>query len=396
MRKHLLLSPLLVAASLFSPLSANAELRWSAFATLGAVYNQDDKVKFIRNLSQPSGPEGSWSTLPDTIVGGQLHYFGDSNWDAMLQAVSTYDYTSNYVPRITWAYARYSPNPDFSVRFGRIGYDAYMQGDSRNIGFATVTVRPPIEYYGTVEMTYIDGVDVVFQRPIGEGIGVAKLFYGYNDEEVPLEDGENLELEGTPVVGGYLEYQWSDWRVRAGVSNLKFNNTVPSLSDSRAALKATGFPPAVAAADQLDNKDTHLTNWNIGTLYNGSDWYLQLLYGRRQSESRVLADADTYYALLGHRFGRFMPYLGFAQSDAQASFIPLGIPGMAPFRSTLFEQENWHTGVRFDISNNMSLKVQVEYIHADETQDAYFREVEPDWDGDTAVFSIALDMIFQE
>lgn len=380
------------ASALESPL-----YRFSGFATLGAVYNDSDEVDFVRDLSQPSGPRGEWSTLPDTILGGQVNIQPHEHWEAVFQLVSRYDYTNNYDPRLTWAFLKYEPDPAFAFRMGRIGYDAYMQGDSRNVGYSFLTVRQPIEYFGTLELTYFDGVDAVYKRPVGSGLLLAKLFAGVLDEKVPGSSGD-YDLDNSKVLGGYLAYEWWNWQVRGGATTTELKNTNAELAPLLAGLRAFGGPAGSDLADDLALASSRITNWNIGIGYKRGALQGHLFYNHRQVDTRSLADADSVYALLAYRLSRLTPYVGYAQTDAKSTRVSIGQPFdtvLDPlFRGALLEQRSWLLGARYDFAQNLDVKFQLDLVDTSDPQGGFFRNAAPGWDGEALIFSVSLDAVF--
>lgn len=149
---------------------------FNGFATLGAVYNPDDFV-FVRGLEQPRGARGGWSTRPDSNLGLQLNWPVNPQWELVLQGVIRHHY-DDYRPRATLAFARYQPSQAWEFRLGRVGFDAYIGSDSRQVGYAHLPVRHPIEYFGALELDYLDGADMTYQQPLGGGLLTAKLLAG--------------------------------------------------------------------------------------------------------------------------------------------------------------------------------------------------------------------------
>lgn len=56
-------------------------------------------------------------------------------------------------------------------------------------------------------------------------------------------------------------------------------------------------------------------------------------------------------------------------------------------------QQTLSLGARYDLSPNLALKTQLDFINVDQVG-FLWREVEPDWDGRTRVLSVNLDFVF--
>ncbi len=90
------------------------DLTLHGFGTLGMVYNDDDDVGYLRDLSQPNVGSGigDISFTQDTMFGLQMSYQPSDDFSATLQVVSKYKYNRSYSPEVTWAFLKYNPTPD--------------------------------------------------------------------------------------------------------------------------------------------------------------------------------------------------------------------------------------------------------------------------------------------
>ncbi|MBY0446863.1 MAG: hypothetical protein K2Q15_16835, partial [Burkholderiales bacterium] len=202
----------------------------SGFATLGAAYNSTDQADFLRDLSQREGVGYSrkFDFGVDSLLGVQLDARINSDISASAQLLSHRRYDNSYTPELNWAFVKYAPNDTLQARFGRLGFDVYMQADSRNVGYSYLPVRPPVDYYGGLPISYVDGMDVVLKHPIGEGIARLKFSMGYAREKLPVQGTDSvLDLNGSPLWGGYFDYQLQNWQFRAGYAKLKLENELP-------------------------------------------------------------------------------------------------------------------------------------------------------------------------
>ncbi|EKE16966.1 MAG: hypothetical protein ACD_10C00694G0001 [uncultured bacterium] len=51
-------------------------------------------------------------------------------------------------------------------------------------------------------------------------------------------------------------------------------------------------------------------------------------------------------------------------------------------------------GARWDFAHNMDLKAQIDWIKGDASSIFLYESVKPGWNGQTTLFSVALDFIF--
>lgn len=366
------------------------------FATLGVVHNPDD-FDFVRGLDQPRGARDGWSARPDTTLGLQLNWSPDERWDLVLQAVSRY-YYDDYRPRITQAFAKFRPTPAWTLRAGRLGYDVYLNSDSRHVGYAHLPVRNPIEYFGILELAFIDGVDLVYRTPAGGGLFSAKVFGGWADEKRVASTGELYDVGGSLALGGYLHYRLGDWQLRGGVSDVKLENRFAGISDLQAFLRALGNPTADRLAANLPLRNRRITNWSLETAWNGGDWDLKLRLNHRESETRSLPDGFSLEALAGYRLGNLTPYLGYVLSDTRnvnrLDSLPGNHPAQLALRPTTFEQESYIAGLRLDLHENLAVKLQVDHVRAPDPLGGFFSVDEAGWNGHGTLLSATLEVLF--
>ena len=194
-----LLLNLLVFALLSMPLaSAGFEtlenafpgISFKGFGTLGVAQSDNGQAQLVRDLSQPQGVQAAWSVKTDSVFGLQANVSLNEQTEAVIQAVSRYRYNGSTTPELTWAFLSHDFSPDFSARLGRLGTEFYMLADSRLVGYANLTVRPPSDYYGPLVISYFDGIDLNATTKMNagplQGLLRSKLFAGYAAEKTPF------------------------------------------------------------------------------------------------------------------------------------------------------------------------------------------------------------------
>ena len=181
-------------------ISLSEKLTLNGFATVGAAYNDDDNAIYLRSIAQPpEGLEDDVTFNMDSRVGLQLNYQANENLLAGLQVVSKYRYDDTYTPDVTWAYLKFSPESDWDLRLGRLGLDIFFRSDSRDIGYSYLWVRPPVDYYGQLNISSFDGLDFSHYIPMGEGLLKLKGFAGVGHQKFPAFGGNQLDLSDSPV-----------------------------------------------------------------------------------------------------------------------------------------------------------------------------------------------------
>lgn len=383
----LLLCALLQAATA----TASDRLQLGGFGTLGAVYNTEDDVSFVRDLTQPRGADKGFNGRPDSMLGGQLSYRVNPQLDAVGQALVRYSFHDDYRPQLTWAYLRYAPSPEHELRLGRISWDVFVFSDARNISYSHLWVRPPIEYFGLQPLSYLDGADWIYRRPLGEGLFWAGLYAGRADEEIPVAGGPNYELAGTPVGGGHLNFQTRHWWFRASASMGQFKNESERLQPLLQALRAGGSP----LAGRLQLEDARIRLLSLGTVLDRGPLQGQMMLTRSLTDTLTLPSYHSGYVLLGYRLGSWTPYASYAA--IQSGPVPVtASPMVNPLlRSVQTNQRTAALGLRYELLPNAALKFQAERLKAeDPAANRLVRDPQPGWDGRAVLFSTTLDFVF--
>ncbi len=381
-----------------APAQANFSLH--GFGTLGLTRTDDDLAHFARDLSQPKGVGTHWSAQVDSVLGLQANARLSANTEAVLQVVSRYHSTASYRPELTWAFVRHDVSPDFSVRAGRLGTEFFMLGDSRLIGYANLSVRPPPDFYGSLVFSYIDGVDVSATLPVAGGLLKGKLFAGHSPEKSPFTPGIQWDLRGSALLGGYLDYIKGPWQLRLSHAQVRFQHENPT----DAFLQAIGDPlaglPYLTLVPDMAMAGTRARFSSLGLVFDEGPLNIQLMLNQIRQESPAYAGASAGYALAAYRFGALTPYVGVSRSLSDVARLPTSpVPGIDALTAMLTAQSytnetTYTVGGRWDVHKNMAIKAQVDVIRGQPASVFMFKNVQPGWDGRMTVFSLALDFVF--
>lgn len=388
----------------------DSNLHVRGFGTLGVAQSSTEKVDIVRDLSQGKGLgySGKTSWKLDSILGLQINYALTDTLDTAVQLVSKNSAAYSYKPQLTWAYLGYSPNDDWRLRLGRLGYDSYMLADSRNVGYSYLWTRPPIEVFGSLFMTYFDGADLVWQSPANHI--KAKLFYGHAREKTAITDnGDIYSLSHSPMLGFYLDYHHEAWQLRASVSQIRFHEEITSLIPLQQALTnptlAALAPDAPRYASQFALKDKLIRYYSLGFAYERDDFELQGMLGRFTTETALFPDSQSAYLTLGYRFGKFKPFISGSWvrqiKDYPPPAFPLGLSTeidaidkvlkeSRPYNEN--QQRSYSLGLRYDLNDNSAIKVQLDQLSA--SRYLLVRKRQNDWNGRARVLSITYNFIF--
>ncbi|MBC3886195.1 porin [Undibacterium griseum] len=383
----------------------------TGFGTIGVVHNTTSDADIIRDLSQNTGTGHTRQNdiNMDSNLGLQADAHLNDVVDAAVQVVSRYG-PNEYKPEVTWAYAKYSPNDTVQLRLGRLGFDVYLLADSRNIGYSYTWVRPPIDFFGNLIVSYFDGFDTTISRDLGHGQVRLKFFSGMAREKVYNGiPNQFFSLNGSRLTGGHVEYQQGNWTFRLGHSQLRFANENPVNDLITPVLNSPAFQLFYPGASQLSQKvlmqDKNARYTSLGIVYDKGPLQAQLMLSRINSGSLFFPGSDAAYLSASYRVKNWTPYVtysGVRPSGERANIqispqLPPEIQGFLQALSTglndqLSKQNTITAGVRYDLSENVSVKVQLDHIRS---QDSFLiRNDLPNWNGRATLLSLAVNFIF--
>ncbi|MDR3369809.1 porin [Rhodoferax sp.] len=363
------------------------------FGTLGMTRTNEDSAQFIRDLTQPNGADTRWTAKVDSVLGIQANVQFSASTEGVVQVVSRYHADSSYRPELAWAFLRHDFSPDFSLRVGRLGTEFYMLGDSRLVGYSNISVRPPADFYGSLVLSYIDGIDITATLPVASGLLKGKLFAGKAAEKEPYAPGILWDLQGSALLGGYLDFTSGPWQFRASYAQLQFNQEMPV--DALTGMPYLSLVPGMAMANQRASFSS------LGLVYDKGPLNIQFMLNQIKHDSPAYADSNAAYILGGYRVGALTPFLGVSRSLSDIDTLPVtGNPVLDGVTASLaahsFTDRNTYTvGGRWDIQKNLALKAQVDWIRGQPSSIFLVKGTESGgWDGHMTVFSLALDFVF--
>ena len=419
---------------------------FSGFGTFGVAHTQGDGAGFIRDMAQPKGANNrglSWEL--DTRIGVQANLKPAENLEAVAQIVSRYSNENNFKPELTWGFLKYTLNEAIEVRAGRIGFDAFLSADSRDIGYSYLWIRPPSDYYGSLFLSYEDGGDVIFRMPMGKGLTRLKLYSGItrgrssslleqrewagNISSGPI--GSVLDMNGSRGQGGFIDYQDRHWIARVGIARLHIAKDFPAGSLNMLGLIRSNANQAfdqdklqlsnalVNFANDASVANKQITFKSIALAYEDGPLQTQMALSRITADSLMVANSRAGYVSAGYRLGKLTPYsvISFVKSkrsDRSDELIGLAsdrIVSLTNFMlsAPLTNQTTYSIGVRYAITDNAALKFQMDMIRNNNCSPVtlpvvgpgtscapprFWTNVPVSWNGRANVYSAVLDFAF--
>lgn len=383
---------LFFAAFLFAltTLGAGAQetgsLRLGGYGTLGYVQDDRSDIVGIRDVSQrPNANMGRGSWQRDSRLGIQAEYQVAPNLDLVGQAVFRNQVSGEATHAVELAYAEFKPTPQLDIRVGRVGYDAFLMSDIRNVGYAYPWVRPFTEYYGWIPLFGVDGADLAYVIAQGDTQWRLKAQFGQAASGIPIGDGR-LDFKTDNLLTLTLSRRAGPWETKLGYSSFTSRNEVmaDSTGGGLAALQAglgdiaaatATLAPDVSgeAADlqrQLSFKDARIRYLTLGMAYDDGRWLVQGELARTTSNHKIVPHGTMGYAVTGYRIGDWMPFIavsasrpGNALRSASADWSVIGqsatqATAITVLNSTRMDQTTLSLGTRWDFQKRAALKLQ--------------------------------------
>lgn len=334
-----------------------ARYKLNGFGTVGMARSSDASADYVFDNLQPRGAGRSheWSSDVDSRLGVQLTANFTSKLSGVVQVLSEYRSDGTYRPIFNWANLKYAFTPDFSVRVGRIGLASFLASDSRRVGFSNITARPPVEVYRLLALKDSDGIDAVYRSHYGDLTNSVTVLYG----KKTVTNTRGVDVHSTGVAGVFDTLE-------------------------------TGFLTVHAAYQvrDVDNQNPPLGRFmSIGASYDPGDWFTSAEYVKviNFNATGIKATRAAWYINGGYRLGNFSPYV--TVSDLK----PLTSTGQAPIA-----ERTYATGVRWDFTRNMDLKLQFDRIHLGENSFGLLQNMAPGAKpgGKVLITSVVMDFIF--
>jgi hypothetical protein len=374
------------------------------FGTLAATTHDAEDIEFRRNTGQGRALEADGVGLfTDSVAGVQANVKASDDLEFVLQGVTRMTVESDFKPSLTQAFLRYSPDDSLAMRAGRIGIDIYLLAESRQVGYSYVPLRPSTEFYGLLANDAIDGGDLAVTYRVGRGLLRGRVFAGKGTDDMAFADGTHSSAP-SDVFGACLDFLSGGWTARVAVGRWRYD-TFPGVAELVGGLRMTGFPQALAVADDLDQPTFQSTGIQLGVAYDDGPLQAQLLLGGIDSDPIFGPDTVTAYAFTGYRVRHWTPFASFSSARDRAAMRTTGlpdIPELAPLNEGVWmmqslvrtTQRTTSIGFRYDISANLDLKFQLDRVKLVDTALVFDRRAGTGGEADMTIAAVAVDFVF--
>ena len=367
----------------------------SGFGTAAVTSTDTDDAEYIRP-NQSNGVGKSWRTGVDSNFGIQASAKFSNNFSGTVQGLARKTAKDSYGAELAWAFLKYKLNDEFSFRVGRMGLPVYMISDFRNVGYANTMIRPPSEVYRQVTGDSFEGADVVYQHSFGDTTLTAQFGAGQAKTRSP----GNSYVRFKPVTALHVLAENGPFTLRFGRADATFDvvNNAP-LNGLLATLRQVGL---TQVAEDFKVEDVKGSFTSIGGMLDYKNFLVQTEYAKRKTESRVVMDTTSYYAMLGYRYGKITPYYYYGNIKQDVPRDYAGLPTTGPLAGLTAAvngvakaalQSTNAVGVRWDFHKSAALKVQVDHVMPKDGNGAFIN-AKPGFKGPVNVYAVGIDFVF--
>lgn len=239
--------------------------------------NVNDDLNF--NRFSKMGVQMTFNIDSQNSVVTQLVSRGQNNWDTSAE----------------WAYFKHDFNNGFSTKLGRLRLPAFMLSEFLDVGYAVPWAKMPNESYESLTpFANMEGVDLSYNTDVGDLSAVVQLAYGRSKSD-------DYDLKDVLSVNAAL--QADTWNTKLSYSQ---SQTSVINEDTKTVLSLYGAPSSGLAGSFI----------SAGFTYDPGDIYFSTELTRLEVDDAVV-DADSIFASIGYRMGRFMPTISYAMTESK-------------------------------------------------------------------------------
>ncbi|WP_394211366.1 hypothetical protein [Enterovibrio calviensis] len=358
--------------------SASESVKISGFGNATYIKSGTDDFGYKYDLTKEA-QYGGWEFDTGSAFGLQLNANIADDVDFVVQGVFQDRIENDLDKSITWAFLRYNATPNLTFRIGRIATPLYMLSEYRDVGFAYLWTKPITDFYANIPIASIDGADIAYRAPWGNGQFEARLFAGNSD--ITIETVlEPYEVTLSPTIGSKFSYSVTDWLFSATATTTKVKQGDPSTGVTAGLEQDPAlmffWPEVGTIASDFSFVDSRFYYYSLGVLYETGDWNIQSEFSYTDADWPFFPDLTAGYLSVGKTFSNVTAF-GFVSKTKSVGDIydltppnsqGLAIPDIAAaygytkslLDARVINQETLGFGARIDLSSQVALKGQIE------------------------------------
>ncbi len=362
------------------------------FGTAALTMTDSSEAEF----SRPNQAAGAKKT-PRTGVDSNFGFQATAKFNDWLsvsgQGLVRKNATDAFGAELNAAYVKLKASDELTFRIGRVGLPIYLVSDFRYVGYANTMLRPPTEMYRQVAADSIDGADMVYQRNIGDTTLTTQ--FGVGRTTVPTLNGVKNEFKW--VTSLHVVAEHGPFTLRLGRTDAVVSAVGNAQLDGvQSMLRANGFQHA---AEQLKIADIRASFTALGLIVDWKNTILQAEYAVRRTDSLLIHDTSSWYAMAGHRFGKLTPYVFYSKvTQDSPRGVTLGLPagvlaGTAVALTKAGLQSTTGVGVRWDFHKSAGFKFQFDHVAPKDGPGSLLKPA-AGFKGPVNVYAAGIDFVF--
>lgn len=287
-----------------------------------------------------------------------------------------------------WAFLTYELTDNVRINAGRLRTPFYKYSDYMDVGYAYDWSRVPEAVYN-LDVDNIEGVSLYHTATLGSFDSTLQLIAGsFDGDAVPA--GLAVQAKIDQILGATWELSRDGISARLAylTGDTSFSN--PGIDELTGILTANGLGAVARAIDVNEERGTFL---GLALTLDKNDWVAVAEITRTEVDDSLIAEQNSYYVSIGHRFGSLTPYISYEKRDNDAkrdiiALLPQGVPApLAEAVTTAVEffevkRDAWNLGLRYDFHPSAAFKAQLTRVNYDITDD------------DTSLITLGVDLVF--
>jgi len=380
---------------------------WAGYGTLGYAWLNDKNAEY-RTGEGESGATNEGSFGVDSRIALQLDGTYDSRLSASLQVIARQDETGDPGAQLEWGFLRFLLGDRVEVRAGRMSLPVFSISDFREVGYANVLLRPPEDVYSQIPVRRFNGLDVTAESLILGSLVTVQLIGGTAREKI----FDDLEPDISQLTGlsTWIERGPVKARINFTSADIDIDSRSETIGRLRQGIDATlAQVPELGVVlnpvrDELSGESKAMTFASFGLSADFDSYFVDMEFASRRIDNWVV-DVDSWSLSLGFSIGRLSPYAFVSSNKDAQSDRRVTLPDSPELKvleasiNSLYAPRSQNTtglGLRFELSEKIALKSQLEFISREDIGISFRRLSDDgsDTGGDVVMFSSVIDFVF--
>ncbi|MCU4674273.1 hypothetical protein N7931_01390 [Catenovulum sp. 2E275] len=323
------LKPLLKSLSTFISLVScsihadTSNFQFNGFLTIAGYHGSSNQIGYKSSIaSEQYSYRGQWIFDDLSLIGGQVNYTINSQWELIGQVVLKNELIDNELERIKIATINYRPDSSWLIRAGRFYPRGYLVSESRLIGYAHNDVLPVQDFYSQLPLPYVDGIDATYTYRSNYGLLSLNSYFGQTQVTFKVEDLGDVTGQFKNLFGINLEYEVENWLLRASYSQVEqmeewqivsqIEGFMQLLANPQALPIENNFTPwleGLEIIEQTKEKGGIFKYLTLAAEYHQNNLRIRSELARLSSGTYLLPDTDTGYINFAYTMNEVTPFL---------------------------------------------------------------------------------------